>query len=273
VIRHFLNPPNWFTSASLFCSTYAMALLITGDGGSAVLSKACVLVIFGGVFDLLDGRVARLTGRFSEFGLQLDTIADVVGFGVAPALIVYTWCLQDLGMMGALVAFWYVLATAFRLARFNVAKAEEGWGLRGHSQGVTSTMAGGSLVTLVWVCNDYLLGVFAPSALTVAAIVAFVGLLMVTSIPFRNFRDLRDNKIARRWMALALASCLIGAVALDISMWWGIGAVLYLTLGLADGIVVAIHHRRLSKALLLDEIEEALTEGVGDDRTDEVLID
>jgi CDP-diacylglycerol--serine O-phosphatidyltransferase len=226
-------------------------------------------VVFGGIFDLLDGRVARMTKRFSEFGVQLDTIADVVGFGVAPALLAWAWCLHDLGHAGLLVAFWYVLCTAFRLARFNVNTAEHSWELPGHAQGLTSTMAGGSLVTLIWVCNDYLVGIFEPRPATVALLVVGLGFLMVSSIPMRNFKDLRQNRVARRWMALALACCLLGAVTLDISMWWGMGAALYLTLGLADGLVVAVHHRRLSRALLLDEIEEAFSEGGMDDFTDE----
>src|SRR5687768_476248 len=72
LIKHFLNPPNWFTSASIFCGTYAISLLIAADSLTPdVMAKACILVLFGGVFDLLDGRVARMTNRFSEFGVQL----------------------------------------------------------------------------------------------------------------------------------------------------------------------------------------------------------
>ena len=255
VIKHFLNPPNWFTSASIFCSTYAMGLLmVSPDPSPEVISRACVLVIFGGIFDLLDGRVARMTGRFSEFGVQLDSIADIIGFGVAPALIAWSWSLHELGAAGMAVTFWYVLATAFRLARFNVAAETHDWPLRGHSQGLTSTMAGGSLVTLVWVSNGYLANLIQPAPGFVAVIIALLGLLMVSSVPFRHFKDLRRNRVARRWMALALSCCLGGAVFLDPSMWWGVGAALYLSLGLADGLVVAAHQRILSRALLIDEI-------------------
>ena len=69
-----MNPPNWFTSASIFCSVYALSLIMAADSVTPeVLSRACVLVIFGGIFDLLDGGVARMTRRFSEFGVQLDS--------------------------------------------------------------------------------------------------------------------------------------------------------------------------------------------------------
>jgi CDP-diacylglycerol---serine O-phosphatidyltransferase len=271
VLRHFLNPPNWFTSASIFCSVYAMALVLASPVvDPATLSRACVLVIFGGIFDLLDGRVARMTNRFTEFGVQLDSIADVLGFGLAPALIAWTWALKDLGPVGVAVTFWYVLCAAFRLARFNVDTKDGDWPLDGHTQGLTTTMAGGSLVTFVWVANDYLAGWIHVSAVELAAIIVFLGMLMISSLPFRNFKDLRNNKRARRILAASLALCLTGAVVLDPSMWWGVGAALYISLGTVDGVVTAIWHRRLSKALLLDELDglgEALE---SDDEFDEV---
>ena len=104
MIRHFLNPPNWFTAASLFCSTYARALILSAAPApdADVMARACVLVIFGGVFDMMDGRVARVMNRYSEFGVQLDSIADVVGFGLAPALLAYVWKLQELGAVDVL---------------------------------------------------------------------------------------------------------------------------------------------------------------------------
>jgi CDP-diacylglycerol--serine O-phosphatidyltransferase len=260
VIRHFLNPPNWFTAASIFCSVYAMSIVIAAPEPShAVLARASVLVIFGGIFDLLDGRVARMTNRFTEFGVHLDSIADALGFGLAPALLAWAWRLHDLGAIGVAVTFWYVLCAVFRLARFNVDQATHSWPLDGHSQGLTSTMAGGSLVTFVWVANGYLAGVKVP-AVAVAVLVGCLGLLMLSSIPFRNFKDLRDNRRARRMLAVFLAACLTGAVALDPSMWWGVGAALYLSLGLVDGIVTAVWHHRLSHALLLDELDDALAD-------------
>lgn len=271
MIKHFLNPPNWFTSASLFCSTYAMALLMDAPHPVTpeLVIRASILVIFAGVFDLLDGRVARMTRRFSEFGVQLDTIADVVGFGVAPALLAWAWKLHELGTLGAVAIFWYVLCAAFRLARFNVNTVEQVWGLKGHSQGLTTTMAGGALVSLIWVCNGTLRGVVDPPPWLVAGFLGWLGLMMVSSIPFRNFKDIRQNRYARRWLAFAVASCLVAALVFDPSMWWGAGAVLYLGLGFVDGIVVSAMHRRLSSALLIDEIEKAMQEGIPTEGEDE----
>lgn len=244
MVRHFLNPPNWFTSASIFCTTYAMMLMISNPGADPdVLVRACVLVVFGGIFDLMDGRVARLTNRYSEFGIQLDSIADVIGFGVAPAMLAYAWKLSELGPVGVAITFWYVLATAFRLARFNVATTDTSWPFAGHSQGLTSTMSGGILVSMIWLSNGYFVERGDLPPLVVGAFVATLGLLMVSSIPYRTFKDMRHNLAARRMLAVALGACLVSAVVIDPSMWWGTGAVLYLAWGTVDGIAVLARHR------------------------------
>lgn len=257
MIRHFLNPPNWFTAASIFCSTYALTLLLShADPSPEVLRRACVLIVFGGVFDLLDGRVARMTNRPSEFGVQLDSIADMFGFGVAPAMIAWVWSLHELGAVGVAFTFWYVLCAAFRLARFNVDTVENSWPFEGHTQGLTSTMSGGALVIMVWVCNGYLAGIVSPSPMAVGVFTSILGFLMISSVPFRHFKDLRRNPNARRLFAVALGACLTSALVLDPSMWWGTGAAMYLTLGLVDGLIVAVWHRRLARALLLSENDD-----------------
>ena len=83
MLKHFLSPPNWFTSASIFCGFYAILLAASNPNDPAVFYQAGLLIGFAGVFDMLDGRVARMTRTESEFGVQLDSLADVVSFGVA----------------------------------------------------------------------------------------------------------------------------------------------------------------------------------------------
>lgn len=252
MLRHFLNPPNWFTAASIFCSTYAMALLMVNpDPSAAILTRACVLVVFGAIFDNLDGRVARLTNRSSDFGVQLDSIADILGFGLAPALIAWTWKLHELGMVGMGFTFAYVVCAAFRLARFNVNTGTDAWPFAGHSQGLTSTMSGGILVTAVWVSNGYLAEVVRPTPVGLGLFVLGLGYLMVSSVPFRNFKDLRRNENARRYLAVALAAALTSAIAFDVSLFWGVGAAMYLVVGSIDGLAIAARHGRLGHALLL----------------------
>jgi CDP-diacylglycerol--serine O-phosphatidyltransferase len=272
LLKHFLNPPNWFTAASIFCSSYALMLVAGADEVTAdVLQRACTLIVFGGIFDLLDGRVARITNRYTEFGVQLDSIADIVGFGVAPGVIAYVWLLKDLGVVGTAIAFFYVLCAAFRLARFNVGKGDtdEGleWELAGHSEGLTSTMAGGCLVTAIWLANGYLENMIDVPPLLFGGFVAFLAFLMISRLPMRNFRDLRDNKLARRILAVSLSACALGAVVHP-SLWWGIGAGIYLTLGVLDGMVVAVHTRQVKKALMVDEMERAWEGTLYDDEDD-----
>jgi len=107
--------PTTFTVANLFCGYASIVLASRGD-----IAQAAVLIVIAGVLDGLDGRIARVTGTTSEFGLQFDSLADIVSFGVAPAILAYHWALQPFGRLGWLVAFIFVVCAAMRLARFNI---------------------------------------------------------------------------------------------------------------------------------------------------------
>jgi CDP-diacylglycerol--serine O-phosphatidyltransferase len=115
--RSFLLPCT-LTIASLFSGFYSMVASINGH-----FYAAAVAIIVAAIFDGLDGRVARMTGSTSGFGMQLDSLCDMVSFGVAPGLLAYLWALQPYGRYGWLAAFLYVAATALRLARFNTLAA------------------------------------------------------------------------------------------------------------------------------------------------------
>src|SRR5260221_10203387 len=111
--------PNLFTVSSIFCGFYA-ATLCTGEASPAQLYQAALAIFFGIFFDGFDGRVARLTKTQSQFGMELDSLADVITFGAAPALVVYRWALQPLGIAGIFIAFLFAACGALRLPRFNV---------------------------------------------------------------------------------------------------------------------------------------------------------
>jgi CDP-diacylglycerol---serine O-phosphatidyltransferase len=111
--------PNLLTTISLFSGFYSIISSINGD-----YYTAAIAIIIAGVFDGLDGRVARMTGTTSHFGMEYDSLCDLVGFGVAPALLAYQWTLQPYGRYGWLAAFLYVATTALRLARFNTVHAK-----------------------------------------------------------------------------------------------------------------------------------------------------
>src|SRR5436305_4200495 len=118
--------PNLFTVSSIFCGVYSITLSAgepTGDN----FYRAAVAIFFGSFFDAFDGRVARLTRTQSEFGVELDSLADVISFGVAPAILVFKWALSGLGFAGFFICSAYASCGAIRLARFNViAHAESG---------------------------------------------------------------------------------------------------------------------------------------------------
>ncbi|MBA4416653.1 MAG: CDP-diacylglycerol--serine O-phosphatidyltransferase [Syntrophus sp. (in: bacteria)] len=107
--------PNLLTSASLFCAFYAMIATINQE-----FSHAAIAIFVSCIFDMLDGRVARMTHSCSKFGVEYDSLSDVIAFGVAPGLLVYMWALKGYGKFGWLAAFLFVACGALRLARFNI---------------------------------------------------------------------------------------------------------------------------------------------------------
>ena len=138
--------PNLFTTAGLFAGFYAIIAGMRGD-----YEAASIAIFFAMLLDGLDGRVARLTNTASKFGAEYDSLADMVSFGVAPALVAYSWGLADLGKFGWSVAFIYVACAALRLARFNtqIEVADKAW-----FTGLASTAAAAVIAGTVWVCND-----------------------------------------------------------------------------------------------------------------------
>src|SRR5207244_4441245 len=107
--------PSLFTMGNMFCGYACIVYAMRGD-----FETAALLIGIAVALDMLDGRIARLTGTSSDFGLQLDSLADVISFGVAPAILSFGWGLQTLGRLGYAAGFLYVSAAALRLARFNI---------------------------------------------------------------------------------------------------------------------------------------------------------
>src|SRR5210317_1839192 len=111
--------PNLLTTGALFAGFSAIVQATKGN-----YELAAILIFVAMVLDGLDGRVARMTNTTSEFGIQYDSLSDMVSFGLAPALVLYEWSLHSMGKIGWLVAFVYAVATALRLARFNIHTAD-----------------------------------------------------------------------------------------------------------------------------------------------------
>ena len=180
--------PNLLTTGTLFGGFYGIVAAING-----LFLQAAIGVFLAGVLDGLDGRVARMTRTQSEFGREYDSLADMVSFGLAPALIVYLWALRELGQfgwhwgqVGWLAAFIYAVGAALRLARFNTQSS----GLsRRYFVGLPSPSAAAVVTGLVWVCADSgVSGVTMSIPATIITVAA--GALMVSNIRYYSFKDI-----------------------------------------------------------------------------------
>ena len=193
--------PNSFTTASLFAGFYAVVAGMSGN-----FENAAIAIFISMVLDTLDGRVARLTNTTSKFGAEYDSLADVVAFGVAPALVLFSWSLQSLGNFGWVASFVYVAGGALRLARFNVQLEIAD---SRYFTGLPIPAAAGVMAGMVWTGVDYGMDGESLSYL-VAIVTAALGILMVSNFKYYSFKDL-DLKGKVPFMAL-LAVVLLFAV-------------------------------------------------------------
>lgn len=226
--------PNLFTLGSLFCGFYAITAAF-GGRGEEPLYQAALAILIGTFFDAFDGRVARMTRTQTALGLQLDSLADVVTFGVAPAALVYNWSLEQLGVTGLIICFGWIAAGALRLARFNVLALAADTGPGKYIIGLPIPAAAAVIVALVIVAHHADSGATSPG---LALIVASLSLLMVSRVRFRSFKAVAWGS-RRTVMGIALVT--VGSVA----VWVGLrGAyvflfliTLYIGLGLAETIL------------------------------------
>ncbi|ADC72269.1 CDP-diacylglycerol/serine O-phosphatidyltransferase [Thioalkalivibrio sp. K90mix] len=176
--------PNLFTTGVLFSGFFAIVSAINGE-----FTTAAIAVFVAMVLDTLDGRVARMTDTQSEFGAQYDSLSDLVSFGVAPALVVYLWQLQDLGNLGWVAAFFFATAAALRLARFNSRLAVVD---KRFFQGLPSPAAAALVVGMVWVLED--LGIPAdladPYVVAILIVTVLAGAGMVSNLTYFSFKDM-----------------------------------------------------------------------------------
>lgn len=185
--NRFYALPSMLTCTSLFSGFYSIVASINGD-----FYPAAVAILVAGVFDGLDGRVARLTDSTSNFGMQLDSLCDLVSFGVAPALLAYLWALVPYGRYGWLAAFLYVATTALRLARFNsMAEEPEDEKNKNHDfVGLPCPAAAGAIATMVMFFRY--LGTTDPvKHLSILLLVYLLSYLMVSTHRYLSFKKIR----------------------------------------------------------------------------------
>ncbi|MFO0588644.1 MAG: CDP-diacylglycerol--serine O-phosphatidyltransferase [Polyangiaceae bacterium] len=201
--------PNLITLSSVFCGFDSLRVSASAQGEEDFY-KAALLIVFAMLFDMLDGRVARMTKTQSAFGLQIDSLADVVSFGAAPALLVYEWTLKRLELTGLIVSFLFVACGAVRLARFNVLSMGEGGKPTKPSKyivGLPIPGAAGILVAIV-VANHAVGGAIgrAEYAWGMLAVTALLSFFMVSTIRFRSFKDVKLNVRTVLFVAFAIGS-------------------------------------------------------------------
>jgi len=190
--------PSMFTMANMFCGYACIVYSMRGEFATAAPFIGVAIVL-----DMLDGRVARLTGSTSAFGIEFDSLADVISFGVAPAIMSFAWGLQPLGRLGWAVGFLFVAAAAVRLARFNI---QQGTQDKRYFVGMPSPAAAGIPAATVFA---YPLGFQTNvEALPVLAMVIVPALLMVSTIRFRSFKSI-GSQTRRPYRVLILFAVFI----------------------------------------------------------------
>jgi CDP-diacylglycerol--serine O-phosphatidyltransferase len=227
--------PNLFTVSSIFLGFYALTLC-AGDATPAQLYQAALAIFFAIFFDAFDGRVARMTKTQSDFGVQLDSLADVISFGAAPALLVYKWALGPLGFAGFFLSFAFAACGALRLARFNVLAMRNPHGGGGSFfVGLPIPLAAGVLVSMIITHHAVRGG--APSASAqgpIAAVVVLLSLLMVSTVRYRTFKDLRLSKKSALIFMLVVLSGLAIATQLRPAYVLVAYSFAYLAMGLIE---------------------------------------
>jgi CDP-diacylglycerol--serine O-phosphatidyltransferase len=204
------------TTGNLFCGFLALLLTV-----QTRYTEAAIAIFVAMVMDLLDGRVARLMKATSQFGVEYDSLADVVSFGVAPAFLMYSFALAKLGRPAWFAAFLFTICGALRLARFNVQRhAVDGR----YFVGLPIPAAAGQVAALVLFLPEGLSG--RPAALAVMCVVVTLSFLMVSTLRYRSFKGL-DLRARRSYIAILGIALLFLLVALHPEWVVLLGASLY----------------------------------------------
>lgn len=203
--------PNLFTTGALFSGFYAVVAGMNGQ-----FENAAIAIFVAMVLDGFDGRVARMTNTQSAFGAEYDSLSDMVSFGVAPALVTFSWVLSSVGKFGWFAAFIYVAGAALRLARFNT---QIGSVDKRYFIGLPSPAAAAAVAGLVWACVEFDVDV-SGYAYVIAVYVAAMGVLMVSNVLYSSFKDV-DLKGKIPFMILLAIVLVIGVISISppIFLW------------------------------------------------------
>ncbi len=197
--------PNLFTTAALFAGFYSIVAAMNSHFESAAIAIFVAMILDG-----MDGRIARLTNTQTDFGVQYDSLSDMVSFGLAPALVVYQWSLYGLGKLGWVGSFVFAASTALRLARFNTQAASAD---KQFFQGLPSPAAAALIAGLIWFGNSQ--GLWDGSTITYVSfpLTVIAGILMVSNIRYHSFKqfDLKGRKPFITGLMIVLVFALVAS--------------------------------------------------------------
>ena len=217
--------PNLMTTGNLFCGFFAAIMAIRGE-----FLHAAYAIVAASVFDMLDGRLARLTRSTSKFGAEYDSLCDLVSFGVAPALLLYLWALQPFGRLGWIACFLFVACGALRLARFNVQiNVVEG----NYFQGLPIPMAAGIVASSVLAFQD--LGMESLGNFGLLGMAVLLAVVMVSNFRYRSFKDLDlKERMPFRYLIIGVAVLVVVALRPEVMLF--VLFLSYATLGAVFGV-------------------------------------
>ncbi len=195
--------PNLFTTGALFSGFYAIVVSMSGN-----FEAAAIAIFASQILDGLDGRVARLTNTSSEFGVQYDSLADMVSFGLAPAIVALNWGLEPLGKLAWAASFAFTACAALRLARFNT---QSGFTDNRFFVGLASPPAAAVIAGTVWVFHDQQISNYFAGVVAIGMI--FLGLLMVSNLKYSSFKgvDLKGRVPFIKMLAVVLLFVVIAS--------------------------------------------------------------
>ncbi len=218
--------PNLLTTGNMLFGFLAVIYSIQGQ---FIFASYCIVA--AAIFDLLDGRLARLTRSTSQFGAEYDSLCDLISFGMAPALLLYFWALQPFGRIGIIASFFYVVCAALRLARFNVqANVIE----KNYFQGLPSPVAAGIVASGVMAYND--LNWLATKNYSLLLLTFLLGFTMVSTFRYRSFKDL-DLKQRMPFSYLVMAVLIFAVIGYWPEVMLFVLFLIYTLLGVIYGVL------------------------------------
>lgn len=227
--------PNIVTTANMFCGFYSVVSSTQSD-----FKTASWAILAAAVFDLLDGRIARLARATSQFGIEYDSLSDLISFGMAPAFLAYEWVLKPYGRLGWAIAFLFLACGALRLARFNSNVHSVP---KGTFQGLPIPMAAGELATFA-IFSDAL---GFENSIVVMVMTAALSILMVSTIPFPSFKEFNwRSRASFRFLLAGVFSLLFIVVNPEMNLFLVLSA--YITLSLCWHLYLILFKKKGSVA-------------------------